>query len=469
MEAPFFTIAVPTKNRARRLADTIRGVLEQSFADFELVICDNSDVRAEADANAELVRRLSDRRLRYVSTGGQLSMPDNWERAIAEATGRYVGIVTDRSVLRPDALTTIRSAIDDTEAPCVSWFSDLYGRDPEGKRLQRRSVTFKRYELKSERALRYFLEGHPKYATKIVPKLMTSVCSRELLASIRASAGRCCLPIAPDFTSGFLILAHCESILVLDEAMYVSCGTGTGAAFRMRGDLAESFRRELGVTWSQMVREMPSTACFSHALVLNDFLRVRSLVPDRLARFHLDHFQYYVGCMNDYLKTARHGVRRDADMDALLAALEQEPDPIRSDVRSTKQYAQVLAHRGASAEPAAAISVEPDAAEKYATFPRFETVFDALAWDAANPREPAAQSFLDALPDAKRLKRVAPPHVSRPRRTYGVARLAGLRSRITRSSRLRPPLGKRAKRLRKRLRRSYRSLRQIGARNLPRS
>lgn len=43
MSRPFFTVAIPTKNRVDRLRNAIRSVREQTFADFELIVCDNCD------------------------------------------------------------------------------------------------------------------------------------------------------------------------------------------------------------------------------------------------------------------------------------------------------------------------------------------------------------------------------------------------------------------------------------------
>jgi Glycosyl transferase family 2 len=76
--------------------------LSRRFAIFEIIVCDNSD--ADSVRTAEAVEAFRDPRLRYVRTTGDLSMPDNWERAIADATGEFVGVLTDRSVFRPDAL-----------------------------------------------------------------------------------------------------------------------------------------------------------------------------------------------------------------------------------------------------------------------------------------------------------------------------------------------------------------------------
>src|SRR5439155_2591542 len=142
-----------------------------------------------------------------------------------------------------------------------------------------------------------------------------------------------------DFTSGFLMLAHCDWIVTIDDGLFVLCGSGNGSAFRRRSPLADRFREDLGMTWADMVDRMPSEACFSHALVLNDFMRVRELIPERLGDFDIDPAQYYLGCLNDYTKTARHGVKRDEDLDALFTALDGETDEVQRVVRSTRLYA----------------------------------------------------------------------------------------------------------------------------------
>ncbi|MBA2556286.1 MAG: glycosyltransferase family 2 protein, partial [Chloroflexi bacterium] len=145
MSRPFFTIAIPSKNRPDRVRDALRSLVEQTFADVEIVVCDNSDEQ-EADQTAAVVGEFDDLRVRYVRTNGRLSMPDNWERAIEDAGGEYVGILTDRSVLRRDALEVAHREIDATGAQVVNWFNDLYGRDSSGRQYKRRPCTFKRYQ-----------------------------------------------------------------------------------------------------------------------------------------------------------------------------------------------------------------------------------------------------------------------------------------------------------------------------------
>src|SRR5680860_694603 len=86
MSRPFFTIAIPTKNRPDQLRNAIKSVVTQTFADLELVVCNNSD-QGNAALTEAVVREFDDSRIRHIRTSGQLSMPDNWERSIADAHG----------------------------------------------------------------------------------------------------------------------------------------------------------------------------------------------------------------------------------------------------------------------------------------------------------------------------------------------------------------------------------------------
>ena len=116
----------------------IRSVLQQTFDDFELIVCDNSD-EAFMPATAAAAGEANDPRVRYVRTNGRLSMPDNWERAIADARGDYVGILTDRSVYRRDALSLVHAEIEHSGTPVVGWFPDSVRPRPSGTIFKRGS------------------------------------------------------------------------------------------------------------------------------------------------------------------------------------------------------------------------------------------------------------------------------------------------------------------------------------------
>ncbi|MEE2959171.1 MAG: glycosyltransferase [Myxococcota bacterium] len=59
---PFFTIVLPTRNRADLVLNSaLPTILNQTFGDFEVVVCDNFS----SDDTQERVEALGDPRVRY--------------------------------------------------------------------------------------------------------------------------------------------------------------------------------------------------------------------------------------------------------------------------------------------------------------------------------------------------------------------------------------------------------------------
>ena len=404
MSRPFFTICIPTKNRNDRLRNAVRSVLQQSFGDLELIVCDNSD-EAEAPGTAAVARESGDSRVRYLRTNGRLSMPDNWEYAIAHAEGEYVGVLTDRSVYRRDALSLVHAEIQRSGTPVVGWFPDQYGRDPSGRIFKRRPCSGERREMGSAELLHYFLNGHPKYGTKLLPKLMTGVCARSVIERVRATRlGRICPPVCPDFTSGYLMLAHTDRIVLLDDSLFVSCGVGNGSSFRRRGALAERFRHDLGMTWKDLVDRMPTDACFPHALVLNDLMRIKDMLPEAFAGYELNPGHYYIGCLYDHFKSAHQTSNFTEDYDSLIEGLNHESDEVQRWVRSRQVYLDAMAVRPSEAREFGLDEPDDETEEDDADeFPRFDSIFEALDWGERKPRVPGRNQII-AMPDADSVK-----------------------------------------------------------------
>jgi len=395
MPSPFFTIAIPTKNRTDRLCNAVRSVREQTFTDVEVIVCDNSD-EPYAPAVEKIVADTEDPRVRYIRTSGKLSMPDNWERAIADARGEYVGILTDRSVFRRDALSLVHQEIEGSGTPVVGWFPDAYGRDPAGTMFKRRVCSGERREFASAELLSYFAHGHPTAGSKLLPKLMTAVCHRSVIDRVKRSPlGRMCPPVCPDYTSGYLMVAHTERIVLLDDSLFVSCGLGNGSAFRRRGPHADRFMRDLGMSWSDLVDRMPTDACFTHALVLNDLMRLRETLPDAFASCELDRPRYYAGCLLDYFRASRAGADLAEDYDSLIEGLNREDEDVQRWVRSRQVYLEAMAVLPPEGPKSSEPDLEADAPDD--DLPRFPTVFDALDWGERTPR-PIGPNVLLAMP-----------------------------------------------------------------------
>ncbi len=86
MHVPCVSVCIPTFNMGRFLGEAIQSVVQQTYSDFEIVICDN----CSTDNTVEVVGRFRDPRVRYVVNEHNLGMYGNFNRTIEHARGRYL-------------------------------------------------------------------------------------------------------------------------------------------------------------------------------------------------------------------------------------------------------------------------------------------------------------------------------------------------------------------------------------------
>lgn len=98
---PEFTVGVPTFNRADHfLPHTLRVLLRQTFADFEILVSDN----AADDDTAQVVARFDDPRIRYVRRPERIEPGAHFAAMAAEARGRFFVLNQDDDLLHLEFL-----------------------------------------------------------------------------------------------------------------------------------------------------------------------------------------------------------------------------------------------------------------------------------------------------------------------------------------------------------------------------
>ena len=105
------SVCIPTYNYAGYLAETIESVLQQHFADFELIIIDDNstdDTRAVVERYAE-----KDPRIRFSVNPKNLGMVQNWNLCLERARGEYIKFVFGDDLLSsPDTLGRMAALLD---------------------------------------------------------------------------------------------------------------------------------------------------------------------------------------------------------------------------------------------------------------------------------------------------------------------------------------------------------------------
>ncbi len=101
---PFFSIAIPTYNRPDDLKSAIKSLLMQNFADFEIVISDNSDNKI----SEKVCKSFNDKRIKYSRNKSNIGFARNLYKAIKRTSGKYVFLFGDDDlVLKSDSLLNI--------------------------------------------------------------------------------------------------------------------------------------------------------------------------------------------------------------------------------------------------------------------------------------------------------------------------------------------------------------------------
>ena len=102
----FFSIVIPTYNRAQLIVKAIESVLQQTFSDWELIIVDDGST----DNTKDVVQSYSDKRIIYLyQKNAERSEARN--NGIRNATGQYICFLDSDDYYMPDRLLKLHTEI----------------------------------------------------------------------------------------------------------------------------------------------------------------------------------------------------------------------------------------------------------------------------------------------------------------------------------------------------------------------
>lgn len=107
MSQPFFSICIPTYNRAHLLPAALDSALAQTDPDFEIVVVDN----ASTDSTQDVLKRYDDPRIRVVRNAETVSMYANHNICLEYAKAPWVVFLHSDDRLTPSALARYRDEI----------------------------------------------------------------------------------------------------------------------------------------------------------------------------------------------------------------------------------------------------------------------------------------------------------------------------------------------------------------------
>jgi hypothetical protein len=280
---PLLSVVIPTLNRPDTLRHAMATLSAQPDVDCEFIVQNNGG-NAET---AALVDALGDSRFRHFATSDIVTMTDNWEQALANASGDYVTFIGDDDGLMPDACAIATSILARGNLELLSWapytyyWPQYYHADFRNRLVAAVDYQFAARRVASHGELARFYNCQAHYSR--LPMIYNSFVRRDVVDRVRARLGRYFLGSSPDVTSGIANAAVTGSFVRLTRPLSISGlsqhSTGHTLFFAKSDELgSDRGRRDFGA-----VRTDPRLPGLNamHLFVANDMLTMKAeLFPD---------------------------------------------------------------------------------------------------------------------------------------------------------------------------------------------
>jgi glycosyltransferase involved in cell wall biosynthesis len=244
---PLLSVIIPTRERAETLQYTLRTALDQTSKNFEVIVSDNFS----QDNTAEVVRSLSDPRVRLINPGRRLSMCDNWDFALLHAAGEYIMFVGDDDAVIPGAIDKLEVSIRATHCLAYRWPRPVYIWPMDGKpaRVVELPATTQASEINLENLARLVVSmGGWRYP--LIPCMYHSAVAKRIPDSIREKTGRVFHSMAPDLFMSMAVPVFAKTAIDLGYSVSVvghsEKSNGGTSDWRDRLVILDRFIREYG-------------------------------------------------------------------------------------------------------------------------------------------------------------------------------------------------------------------------------
>ena len=135
------SVCIPVYNAELFIEQTIKSVLNQTYKDFELIICDNQST----DNTVQIIKKFNDARINLCINDENIGMFGNWNLCLKKATGEYIHILCADDYLEPTALEKEVELLDSN--PNMSFVFNASNVIDENNKVMFKSKAFKKSQI----------------------------------------------------------------------------------------------------------------------------------------------------------------------------------------------------------------------------------------------------------------------------------------------------------------------------------
>ncbi len=342
-EKPLFSVILPTYNRAARLSLAIKSVLQQTFKDFELVVCNS----ASPDNTREVVAEFDDPRLRYVEPETRLSMGENYEYALNHATGQFIIFFSDDDAFIPTMLEKLEKIISEhQDAKMIIFpFAYYYQRSQDGSlddenrnRLSISPFTGKLRQVDSETDIRrmfatYGLIDEKAVGSEIKPLIGNVVCHYSVIEQLKTKIPELFATVPVDIYFITLVLAVIDKYYVYDAPLLVwsEWESNSGIYMSKTDSLRRHYEKLLD---GKTLDEVPLKFVLPLNCTANAILQAKREIGDKLDFIEVDWKAYFVNVFRYLLYLEAEEINVREELKEFHRVLSEQPPELQNQVRN---------------------------------------------------------------------------------------------------------------------------------------
>ena len=149
---PFFSVIIPIYNAEKTLAEAVRSVLAQTFADFEILLVD--DASTDGSREAALAMAREDSRVQVVLLQKNAGAGRARNAGIRSARGEYLMFLDADDAFLPELMQRVADSLEEHPAQAVCWGLVEEYREENGRIAARKEVLCENRVLDGREELR---------------------------------------------------------------------------------------------------------------------------------------------------------------------------------------------------------------------------------------------------------------------------------------------------------------------------
>ena len=334
---------MPTYNRAPLLSLAIQSVLEQTFADFEIIVHNS----ASPDNTREVVMGFDDSRIRYFETDNKLSAGDNYQSGLSHARGEYITFLSDDDAYTPTLLEQARKAINAYQAEIVGYpYARYYHTDhfDFDRRIKQNSLLVPEFtgqitKFSAAKAVEQVFSCHGLKQVAndhkfVVPYLSNAVYHRSVLERVKSVRAELFHTVPADIYLAAAVFYVTDAYYCLDLPLLIWSnweGNSTASARRKGNALREHYEKLLG---NQELHLTPLKFALPLNCAVNTVLEAKNDFENTINDTNVDWQRYYELIYENLISLRNEGVDVARELNEFEQALLQQPAEFQQKVRA---------------------------------------------------------------------------------------------------------------------------------------